>query len=67
MRPVDVNSTTYIDFDKNFNKKDSSFEVGDHKRISRYKNIFATGYTPNWSEEIFVIKKVKLPCGGHMY
>ena len=41
------------------NKKDPKFEVGDHVRISKYKNIFVKGYVPNWSEEIFVIKKVK--------
>ena len=35
------------------------FKVGDHVRISKYKNIFAKGYAPNWSEEVFVIKKVK--------
>ena len=35
------------------------FKVGDHVRISKYKNIFAKGYMPNWSEEVFVIKKVK--------
>ena len=34
-------------------------EVDDHERISKYKNIFAKGYTPNWSEEIFVIKEIK--------
>ena len=34
-------------------------QVGDHVRISKYKNIFAKGYTPNWSDEIFVIKKAK--------
>ena len=38
---------------------DPKFKVGDHVRISKYKNIFARGYTPNWSEEIFVIKKIK--------
>ena len=38
---------------------DLKFKVGDHVRISKYKNIFARGYTPNWSEEIFVIKKIK--------
>ena len=32
---------------------------GDHVRISKYKNIFAKGYIPNWSEDIFVIKKVQ--------
>ena len=43
---------------KKFNK-DPKFKVGDRVRISKYKDIFAKGYTPNWSEEIFVIKKVK--------
>ena len=49
----------YIDFEKEFNNKDPKFKVGDYVRISKYKNIFAKGYTPNWSEEVFVIKKVK--------
>ena len=59
MKPVDVNDNTYIDFNKDVNDKDPKFKVGDHVRISKYKNIFAKGYTPNWSEEVFVIKKVK--------
>ena len=46
-------------FKKGVNDKDPKFKVGDHVRISKYKNIFAKGYTPNWSEEVFVIKKVK--------
>ena len=41
------------------NDKDPKFKVGDHVRIYKYKNIFAKGYTPKWSEEAFVIKKVK--------
>ena len=45
--------------DKETNDKDPKFKVGDRVRISKYKNIFAKGYTPNWSEEVFVIKKVK--------
>ena len=44
---------------KKVNDKDPEFKVGDHVTISKYKNIFAKGYTPNWSEEVFVIKKVK--------
>ena len=40
-------------------KKDLKFKVGDHVRISKYKNIFAKGYTPNWSEEDFVVSKIK--------
>ena len=39
--------------------KDPKFKVDDHVRISKYKNIFAKGYTANWSEEVFVINKVK--------
>ena len=59
MKPVDVNDNTYIDFKKEGNDKDPKFKVGGHVRISKYKNIFAKGYTSNWSEEVFVIKKVK--------
>ena len=59
MKLVGVEDNTYIDFKKEANNKDPKFEVGDHARISKYKNIFAKGYMPNWSEEVFVIKKVK--------
>ena len=59
MKPVDVMDNTYINFKKEINNKDPKFKVGDHVRISKYKNIFAKGYMPNWSEEIFVIKKIK--------
>ena len=59
MKPIDVKDTTYVNTDKEINDKDPKFKVGDHIRISKYKNIFAKGYTPNWSEEVFVIKKVK--------
>ena len=59
MKPVDVKSSTYIDFSKENNNKDPTFKVGDNGRISKCKNIFAKGYTPNWPEEVLVIKKVK--------
>ena len=59
MKPVDVKDNTYINTDKETNDKDPKFKVGDRVKISKYKNIFAKGYTPNWSEEVFVIKKVK--------
>ena len=58
MRPADVKDNTYVNFEKEVNNKDPKFKIGDHIRISKYKNIFANGYTPNWSEEVFVIKKV---------
>ena len=59
MKPIDVKDNTYINTNKEINNKDPKFKVGDHVRISKYKNIFAEGYMPNWSEEVFVIKKVK--------
>ena len=59
MKSVDVKNNTYIDSNKEFHDKDPKFNVGDHVRISKYKNIFAKGYTSNWSEKNFVIKKVK--------
>ena len=57
MKLTDVKDNTYIDFDKEVNDNDPKFKVDDHVGISKYKNIFAKGYTPNWSEEILVIKK----------
>ena len=42
-----------------YNKKDPKFKVGDHVRISKYKNVFAKGYIPNSSEEVFVINRIK--------
>ena len=59
MKPADVKGNTYINADKEINNKDPKFKAGDHVRISKYKNIFAKGYIPKWSEEVFVIKKVK--------
>ena len=57
--PVDVKYNTYIDSIKEVNDKDRKFHVGDHVRKLKYENIFAKGYTPNWSEENIVTKKVK--------
>ena len=59
MKPIDVTDDSYAEYNEDFNKKDPKFKVGDHVRISKYKNIFAKGYTPNWSEEVFVINKIK--------
>ena len=59
IKPVDVKHNTYIDFKKDVHDKDPKFKVRDRVRISKYKNIFAKGYATNWSEEVFVIKKVK--------
>ena len=59
MKPIDVKDNTYINTSKEIDNKDPKFKVGDRVKISKYKNIFAKGYMPNWSEEVFVIKKVK--------
>ena len=59
MKPVDVMDNTYINFKKEINDKNPTFKVGDYVRISKYENIFAKGYMPNWPEEIFVINKIK--------
>ena len=50
MKPIDVKDNTYINADKEINNKDPKFKVDDRVRISKYKNIFAKGYMPNWSE-----------------
>ena len=47
MKPIDVKNNTYINIDKEISNKDPKFKVGDRVRISKYKNIFAKGYTPN--------------------
>ena len=57
-KPIDVednNKRVYIDEN---NEKDSKFKVGDRVRISKFKNIFAKGYTPNWRKEIFIFDKI---------
>ena len=59
MQPIDVKDNTYINTSKEINNKDPKFKVGDRVRISKYKKIFAKGYMPNWSEEVFVIKTIK--------
>ena len=59
MKPIDVKDNTYTNTDKEINDKGLKFKVGDLVRISKYKNIFTKGYTPNWSEVVFIIKKVK--------
>ena len=47
MKPINVKDNTYVNFGKDVSDKDPKFQVGDHVRISKYKNIFAKGYTPN--------------------
>ena len=59
MKPIDVTSDYFPENNVDFNEKDSKFRFGDRVRISKYKNIFAKGYTQNWSEEVFVLSKIK--------
>ena len=59
MKTIDVTSDSYAEYNEDSNEKNPKFKVGDRVRISKYKNIFAKGYTPNWSEEVFVVNKIK--------
>ena len=59
MKPIDVKDNTDVDSKKEVNNKDPKFKVSDFVRISKYKNIFAKGYARNWSEEVFVVSKIK--------
>ena len=59
MKPIDVMGDFYGEYNEDFNKKDPKFKGGYRVRISKYKNIFAKGYTPYWSEEVFVASKIK--------
>ena len=55
MKLIDVTSDSYTEYNKD---SDEKFKVGDHTRISKYKNIFAKAYTQNWSEESFAVSKI---------
>ena len=59
MKPINVKDNNFTEYVEESNKKSPKFKIGDHVRISKYKNIFAKRYTPNWSEEIFIVNKVK--------
>ena len=64
MKPTDVTSDSYAEYNEDFNKKDPKFKVGDHVRISKHKNIFAKACAPNWSKEVFIVRGIKntVPC-----
>ena len=59
MKPIDITDDSYAEYNENFNKKDPKFKVGDHVRVSKYKKMFAKGYTPNWSEDVLVVSKIE--------
>ena len=66
MKAIDVTSDSYAEYSEDSNLTKPKFKVGDHVRISKYKNIFAKGYTQNWSEEVFIVSKIKDTVRGHM-
>ena len=57
MKPIDVKNNKIVYIDKH-NEKSARCNVGDRVRISKFKNIFDKGYTPNWSKEIFIVNKM---------
>ena len=59
MNLVDVKSNTYFNSSKETNDEDPKLKIGDIVRILKNKKVFAKDYIPNWSEEVFVITKVK--------
>ena len=59
IKPIDVTSDSYAEYNENWKERDPKFKVGDHVRISKYKKNFAKGYTQNWWEEVFVVSKIK--------
>ena len=59
MKSTDVKSNYYTEYNVDSNDKDPKFRIGDHVRISKYKNSFAEEWAPNWSEEVFLISKIK--------
>ena len=60
MKPIDVTSDSYAEYNEDSNEKDPKFKVADCVRISKYKNAFAKEYTQNWSKEVFIISKIKI-------
>ena len=59
MKPIYARSDSYAEYYKGSNATKPKFEVGDHVRISKYKTIFPKGYIQSWSEEVFIISKIK--------
>ena len=58
MKPIDVKDDSFAEYNEESNEKGPKFTVGDHVRISKYRNIFSKAYVPNGSEEIFIGKKI---------
>ena len=63
-KPSNVNAGTYVAVQHN--DKDPKLKFGDHVKNLKHKSIVAKDYTPNWSEKVFVIKRVKILYPKHM-
>ena len=59
MKPIDVTPDSYAEYNEDSNQGDSKFKVGDRVRILKYKKNFSKGYMQNWSEDVFVVSKIK--------
>ena len=59
IKPIDITCDFYAEYNEDSNEEDPKFKIDDYVRIWKYKNIFAKGYTQNWSEEVFIISKIK--------
>ena len=59
MKPIDVNSDSYAEYNEDSNVTKPKFKVGDDVRISKYKNIFAKRYTQNWLEGFYFVSKIR--------
>ena len=66
MKPNDIKSDSYAEYIVDSNEKDPKFKIDNQVRISKYKNIFAKGYTSNWSQEGSIISKIKNKVHGNM-
>ena len=64
MKPIDVGDDFLAEYNEESNEKGPKLKIGDHARISKYKNIFARGYSPNWSEEVFIVERIRNTVPG---
>ena len=65
MKPIEVTSDSYAEYNEDSDEKDPKFKVGDLVRISKYKNVFGEEYTQNWLEGVFVLVKLSIQFLGH--
>ena len=59
MKPIDAKNDSFAEYNEESNERDPKYKIGECKRILKDKDMFAKGYKPNWSEEVFVISKIK--------